>query len=118
MCVNGDMLGDNHTCAGVRKLVLPETIEIIHDFAFWYCSKLEELDLAHTKITSIGGNCFYNGRNILRVTLPDTLEEMKEKIFWSCAGITEIDLSRTKVTIINEATFKVRLVASKGGHCS
>ncbi len=57
----------------VKKVVLPDTITEIEDFAFSFSSKLSEIQLCEG-ITSIGTNAFSGCVNLKSIQLPSTLE--------------------------------------------
>ena len=48
---------DNETNATVEKVIIPEGVEEIGDYAFYYCTNLKEIEIA-TTVAKIGENAY------------------------------------------------------------
>lgn len=67
--------------SSIRRIVIPEGVESIGDYAFYACSALEE------------------------ISLPKSLKRIGKGAFAACHNIADIDLSETAVTEIPERCF-------------
>ena len=78
--------------SGIRKLVLPSSIESIRAYVFHGCDKLEHADLrtAHS-LKTIGSEAFASCEVLRRVVLNDGLETICESCF-SVSGLTEVSI--------------------------
>ncbi len=100
----------------ITKIILPDTIESIGEFAFFKCSSLERINIPEklTEISKgmlnstsleeavIGGNirkigavAFYNCRQLKTVTLCEGVEEIDSAAFYNCSALTVIKLPRS-----------------------
>ena len=106
-------------CTNLSKVTLPSTLNEIHDYAFFNCSKLEYLNTlgcVHNigymngnasvifynsairqlplpnSLTSIGRDAFANMQNLNHVSLPSHLEEVHTDIFFNDRNIKELTL--------------------------
>lgn len=72
------------------SIVLPDHIQIIPDFAFYYCTSIESVKIPEG-VTSIGDSAFYccsklcNASGYLK--LPDSLALIGDKAFFYCSNI-------------------------------
>lgn len=97
----------------IKKVVLPNTIREIDDYAFSEC-ELEEIELpiglksigdgAFLKsklksvfvpegVYSLGAQCFWNCRSLTSVVLPSTLREVNQECFWNCYLLKDVTLT-------------------------
>ena len=81
----------------VEEIILPNSINIF-DWAFAYCSKLENIKLPN-KTDYLGGRLFYNCKSITKVKLPtlttDNEYNVKSDIFEKCKNLKEVDIDNT-----------------------
>ncbi|MGN0488527.1 MAG: leucine-rich repeat domain-containing protein [Ruminococcus sp.] len=121
----------------VKKVILPDTITEIEDFAFSFSSELSEVKL-NEGITSIGTNAFSGCKSLKSIELPSTLEyiglfsfdgsglenvvipknvkTVDEYAFAECSGLNEVAFEGTKTTIAENtfnSSFNVSIVAKK-----
>ena len=80
----------------IKKVILPESVKIIGDYAFEACHKLEKIKLP-SNITKIGREAFWHCRKIKNVTLPSNLTEIGEGAFEATAIQTITIPSKVKV---------------------
>ena len=85
-------------CGGVftgnkrlKKVVLPEGIENIGDYAFQDCSSLEEINFPHS-IVRIGWFAFSKCSKIKKLDLPDDIVEIGEAAFEGLRKITQVQI--------------------------
>lgn len=113
-------LGNN----AVKKVKIPEGVEIIGEDAFWGCSNLFEITLPSTitsiesgafsgtgitafnypqDITSIPANIFIN-TNLKEFSVPEKVTEIGDSAFYDCADLEKITIPKS-VTYIGTGTF-------------
>ena len=75
-------------CSGLKKIILPESITAIDQYAFYSCINLEEINL-HNNITSIGPYAFSGGlagtMKVKLTNLPINLTTLSANAFNSAA---------------------------------
>lgn len=97
----------------IKKIILPNTIREIDDWAFSEC-ELEEIELpiglssigegAFCKsklksilipegVKSLGVRCFYNCSSLTSVVLPSTLHEISQECFGRCSQLKDVTLT-------------------------
>jgi len=111
----------------LRKVVLPEGVEQIDDYAFCLCENLAEInwpnalrtigisgfygvpltsvDLSGTNVVSIANTAFESCSVLSTVYFPTTLAETGRGSFSSCPVLDEVDLSMTALTKISDLCF-------------
>lgn len=60
----------------LKSITFPEALEMIGGKAFYNCSELEGLNLAGTKLKTVGLDAFRGCSALVEVSLPDTLESL------------------------------------------
>lgn len=121
------------------KIIIPEGITEICDYAFLECNGLTSVDLSGcTSLTVIGGCAFYKCQNLTSVKFPESVTKIGRRAFsecsklvsvtfakpdgWvvyndgnyltKCADISSEDLSKSEV-----AAKYLRVLSSNGGYC-
>ena len=86
---------------GIKKLIIPNTVEIIGDEAFAYMPDLEEVifEAGNDVLTVFPNAAFYYCENLKKVTMPDHLVSMAGSnnkstsyAFYGCTSLKEIEL--------------------------
>ena len=68
--------------SGIRRLVLPASVELVCPYAFSGCSSLEQADLSAARdLKTLGEGAFCSCRKLKRVMLSDGLETISSKCF-------------------------------------
>lgn len=76
--------------SGMRKLVLPASVESIGESAFEKCKRLEYVDFRNARgLKSIGEKAFHFCRALKQVSLNDGLETIGEECFAEC-GLEQV----------------------------
>ena len=73
----------------IRKVILPDTLEYVGNFAFQFCSNLEEVEF-NDGLISIGDSSFWGTGIRTLSNLPDTLEEIKPYAFLRCRNLVDV----------------------------
>jgi hypothetical protein len=89
----------------VKKIVLPETLESIGEYAFTNCTQLEEINLP-ASLKSIGGYfCFYNTPKMnIDVVLPNIESISGGQGMFKNSGIKSFDIRGSKITTIGSTS--------------
>jgi len=74
-----------------KKVVFPDSVEAIADYAFSYNSKVEEIVLSDN-IKVITDETFYNCTNLKKINLPENLETLGKNAFANCAKLESITI--------------------------
>ena len=88
--------------SGVKKVVLPSTINSIQGSAFANAINLHEINLP-SGISSIGPGAFYGASSLENITIPETVTRIEPGTFEN-SGITQISLP--SITYIGESAFE------------
>lgn len=78
-------------CEVLKKVVLPNTLTAIEDYAFADCFRLEGLgDFSQMPLLKIGTSAFENCRLLRELVLPASLLSLGGAAFAGCAGIQSV----------------------------
>ncbi|MBR7099934.1 MAG: leucine-rich repeat domain-containing protein, partial [Clostridia bacterium] len=75
-----------------KKVVLPDTVTRIGNFAFIDCNKLLVVIIPNG-VKEIGKGAFYRCTNLLRAVLPNSVESVEDNAFRECTSLTTVQLS-------------------------
>jgi hypothetical protein len=75
---------------------LPETVEVIGEQAFFYCTSLAEIRMDHVKTIKYGA---FDQCKFTELILPPTLEYLSYGAFWDCYDLTRVVLPESLVSI-------------------
>jgi len=78
-------------CTKMESIVLPESIQLIEEYAFYRCTKLLDIHIP-SGVKVIENNAFKNCEHLRYIYLPDTLESLGATAFAYCSRITEINI--------------------------
>ena len=103
---------------GLASIVVPETVRVLEDYAFFGCENLTELTLATTSnlwdifdmsvvttvtlsegVAVIDEDAFSGAESLTTVNLPSTLAMIKAYAFWECTSLESIELPDSVVSI-------------------
>ena len=91
-------------CKNLKRVELPDTLEIIGDYTFNGCTSLTEIVLPKN-VKQIGKWAFEGCTNLKHVTLPEELYEIDHSAFLGCANLQDISIPE-KTKIIGPNAFK------------
>ena len=80
------------SCISLHEIILPETIEIIDNCAFFNCLNLKNINLT-SNIRYIGKNAFNNCYNLTEITLPELVDSIETGTFSGCSNLEKINVS-------------------------
>ena len=78
-------------CEGVSSVVIPDSVEVVGENAFFVCVGLEELHLG-TGIKKLEYAAFGTCVSLKSVVIPDSVEVVGEFAFFGCSGLEELHL--------------------------
>ena len=82
------------SCKALEKVVLPESLKVIGDYAFADCEKLNVVKgLALTCLEKIGTSAFENCKEIKNIEIPSTVKYLRGAAFSGCASLEKIVFS-------------------------
>lgn len=110
------------------RLVIPDTITSIGDFAFYQSDYLtgiefpnsitsigmvcmaemkniEDIDLSNTQLEIISAGLFLNTTTLKNISLPNSLKTIKDSAFEGCINLEKISMYRTQVSTIGKSSF-------------
>jgi hypothetical protein len=86
----------------IERVVFPESIEIIDDYAFLGCAMLKEVVLPKS-LKVIGHGSFYACTALQSVDLPEGLEVIGTTAFSECVGLKSVAIPSTTKTVASLA---------------
>lgn len=89
-------------CTALRKIILPDTVKVIGEYAFSGCVNLSEVRIPQY-LESISYYAFYQCEALTSVVLPDTTQTVLAGAFQDCTGLKEIVLPDSLQVIENAA---------------
>ena len=86
----------------LTSITIPESIQLIEDKAFSWCSNLESVKLANS-ITRIGEGAFYLCTSLKNIDLPSNLTSLKSFVFSKCNSLRSIVIPASVVSVYSFA---------------
>ena len=81
----------------LKKVILPNTIEVIDRDAFANCTALTSIKLGGNKLDEIGNNAFSGCTKLTRIDIPKNVSRIKGGAFDDCNALQTIILRHTEV---------------------
>ena len=89
----------------LKKVVLPDTITSIGEYAFYNCSELKEISLPSGLLTI--GECVFRGCTKLEsIVIPESLDTISYRAFYRCDRLRYITIMNKDVVVEDEAFYK------------
>ena len=82
----------------IKKIVIPNNVTRIGDFAFWYCNRLMSVTIPNSVI-SIGNCGFRYCDRLTNVTIPDSVTSIEEYAFYGCINLTSVTIGNNMMSI-------------------
>ena len=93
----------NTLVQGCSKTVIPGSVTIIGDYAFYGCSGLTSVTIPNS-VTSIRKNAFAGCGGLTSVTIPKSVKSINDAAFMDCSGLTSVTIPES-VSYIGPAAF-------------
>ena len=84
----------NTLIAGCMNSIIPNSVTVIGDGAFGYCSYLTSIEIPNSVI-SIDNNAFYRCSGLTSVTIGSSVTSIGVGAFYDCSGLTRVTSLRT-----------------------
>ena len=88
----------------ISDLVIPNTVDTIHNYAFYGCSSLTSITIPNS-VTSIGKEAFYKCSSLTSITIPKSVTSIGDFAFYGCSGLTSITIPNSVTSIGNDAFY-------------
>ncbi len=86
----------------VTKLVIPDGVKEIKNYAFYYCTGLTSVTIGNS-VTSIGDMAFYNCSGLNSITIPNSVKSIGSRAFELCSRLTNVVIGDGVTSIGNFA---------------
>jgi serine protease inhibitor len=86
-----------------ENFIIPSSVTLIKDYAFYNCSGLESV-IIPPSVTTIGNEAFSGCSSLTSVTIPFSVTSIGEKAFDKCSGLTSLTIP-SSVTSVGENVF-------------
>ena len=86
----------------VRELVIPNSVTVIKEFAFYNCSGLTSVVIGNS-VASIGNHSFAQCSGLTSVIIGDSVTSIGEMAFYNCKGLSSVTISKSIRSIENQA---------------
>ena len=87
----------------IKDLVIPNTVDSIHNYAFASCSSLTSVTIPNS-VKSIGDDAFSGCSSLTSVTIPNSVTSIGESAFRGCESFTSVTIPNS-VTSIGDYAF-------------
>ncbi len=101
----------NALILGCKTSIIPTSVTIIKDYAFYKCEGLTSITLP-SNIMSIGDFAFYKCEGLTSITLPSNVMSIGDYAFEDCIGLTSITIPNGVLTIGYSAFYECTNLAS------
>ena len=88
----------------IKDLVIPNTVDSIHNYAFCGCSSLASITIPNS-VTSIGSSAFYYCTGLTSVTIPNSVTSIGDYAFEDCSSLTSVTIPNSVTSIGNYAFY-------------
>ena len=94
----------------VKDLVIPNTVDRIHNYAFYGCSSLISITIPNS-VTSIGEEAFYGCSRLTSITIPNSVASIGSSAFSYCSRLTSVTIPESVTSIGKEAFYRCTSLA-------
>ena len=98
----------------IKKIVIPDSMTSIGDYAFYYCSNLTNVTISNS-VTRIGDVAFCKCSGLTSVTIPNSITSIGEGAFFDCSGLKSIMIPDSVMCIKDRAFFGCSSLADVNG---
>lgn len=98
-------------CYGLESIVIPDTVTVIEDQAFYLCKQLKKVTFS-SNLTTIGNSAFQLCDDLTTVEIPDSVTRIEKFAFAECPELDTVKLSNNLETMGAFAFFECDLIES------
>ena len=91
--VNGEPIVD---------LIIPETVQSINNYAFYYCTSIKSVTIPNT-VKTIGESVFARCTELKNINMPNSIESIGESSFAGCSNLKSITIPHSVSSIAEYA---------------
>lgn len=91
-------LSEDIVSKDIKKIVIPNSVTSIDDWAFYLCSNLTNMTMPNS-VTNIGKHAFYGCSGLTSVTIPDSVTSIEFEAFYDCNRLTNVTISDSVTSI-------------------
>ena len=89
-------------CSLLETVVLPESLVLIDNMAFWKCTNLRHVEIQEG-LTRIGRCSFGGCASLESIEFPESLETVDDMVFISCVNLRELSFGKNLKSIGSQA---------------
>lgn len=86
------------SCSNLQEIVMPDTIRSIYNYAFSGCTNLVNINIPNN-VSSIGNYAFYNCKSIVSITLPNSMTSIVNEVFRGCSKLEKVVIPESITSI-------------------
>ena len=87
-------------CTRLEEIILPNTLQIIGEAAFQYCTSLTSITIPE-QVTKIENNCFYNA-GLTSIEIPKNVKEIYHSVFSHCSSLESVVVHCDSVNLFGD----------------
>ena len=91
-------LTEKHIRKDITKIVIPDSVTSIGDYAFEYCSGLTSVMIPDS-VTSIGYDAFYGCKGLTSITIPNSVKSIGGAAFCDCYRLMSLTIGNGVMSI-------------------
>ena len=107
----------NVLIAGCQNTIIPNSVTIIADYAFYDCSGLTSIIIPNS-VTSIGNSAFYDCSGLTSIIIPNSVTSIGNSAFSGCSGLTSVTIPNSVTSIGSSAFSNCSGLTSVELHCA
>ena len=92
-------------CDSLISVIIPNSVTIIGDWAFWNCYSLTSINIPNS-VTTIGNSVFKNCISLTSITIPNSVTTIGRSAFTGCTNLTSVTIPNS-ITTIKDGTFNI-----------
>ncbi len=90
-------------CDSIISVIIPNSVTIIGDWAFWNCHSLTSINIPNS-VTTIGKSVFGDCISLTSITIPNSVTTIGASAFTGCTNLTSVTIPNS-ITTIEGCTF-------------
>lgn len=100
-------------CKNLAEVQIPDSVEIIGDRAFSMCTSLSTIHIPDS-VTTIGPGAFHGCTSLTSISIPDSVTEIGEYAFADCTALKEIHINNLSMLMDAKGPWDVAITSLNG----